>query len=49
MRIGLLQRDRVDAHIAGGSPAVFISTGPRREDTVWRAEMPFLAALPPAK
>jgi adenylosuccinate synthase len=31
-----------------GAPAVLISTGPRREETVWRADMPFLAALPPA-
>ncbi|HWZ85808.1 MAG TPA: adenylosuccinate synthase [Thermoanaerobaculia bacterium] len=33
---------------AVGAPAVFISTGPRREETVWRADTPFLAALPPA-
>ncbi len=31
-----------------GAPAVLVSTGPRREETVWRADMPFLAALPPA-
>jgi adenylosuccinate synthase len=31
-----------------GAPAVFISTGPRREETIWRADMPFLAQLPPA-
>ncbi len=31
-----------------GAPAVLISTGPRREETVWRADTPFLAALPPA-
>jgi adenylosuccinate synthase len=30
-------------------PAVLISTGPRREETIWRGDMPFLAALPPAK
>ena len=30
-----------------GAPAVFISTGPRREETIWRADSPFLAALPP--
>jgi adenylosuccinate synthase len=34
---------------AVGAPAVLISTGPRREETVWRADTPFLAALPPAK
>jgi adenylosuccinate synthase len=32
-----------------GAPAVFISTGPRREETVWRLDTPFLAGLPPAK
>ena len=32
-----------------GAPAVLISTGPRREETIWRADTPFLAALPPAK
>jgi len=31
-----------------GAPAVLISTGPRREETIWRADMPFLSALPPA-
>jgi adenylosuccinate synthase len=31
-----------------GAPAVFISTGPRREETIWRDDLPFLAALPPA-
>jgi adenylosuccinate synthase len=30
-----------------GAPAVLISTGPRREETIWRADSPFLAALPP--
>lgn len=29
-----------------GAPAVFISTGPRREETIWRDGLPFLAALP---
>ena len=29
-----------------GCPAVFISTGPRREETVWRTGSPFLRALP---
>jgi adenylosuccinate synthase len=29
-----------------GVPAVFVSTGPRREETIWRADMPFLASLP---
>ncbi len=35
-----------------GAPAAFIATGPRREETVWRDDSPFLAALPapsPAK
>ncbi len=32
-----------------GVPAVLISTGPRREETIWRGDTPFLAALPPAK
>jgi adenylosuccinate synthase len=32
-----------------GAPAVFISTGPRREETVWRADTQFLAGLPPAR
>ena len=31
-----------------GAPAVVISTGPRREETIWRAEMPFVSSLPPA-
>ncbi len=31
-----------------GAPAVIISTGPRREETIWRSEMPFVASLPPA-
>ena len=31
-----------------GAPAVVISTGPRREETIWRPEMPFVASLPPA-
>ena len=31
---------------AAGAPAVFISTGPRREETIWRDDLPFLAALP---
>ncbi|HEV2065134.1 MAG TPA: adenylosuccinate synthetase, partial [Thermoanaerobaculia bacterium] len=29
-----------------GAPAVFISTGPRREETIWRDDLPFLATLP---
>ncbi|MFY9551062.1 MAG: adenylosuccinate synthase [Thermoanaerobaculia bacterium] len=29
-----------------GAPAVLISTGPRREETIWRTETPFLSALP---
>jgi adenylosuccinate synthase len=32
---------------AVGAPAVLISTGPRREETIWRPEAPFLAGLPP--
>lgn len=32
-----------------GAPAAFVSTGPRREETIWRPEMPFVANLPPAK
>jgi adenylosuccinate synthase len=31
-----------------GAPAAFISTGPRREETIWRAELPFSRALPPS-
>ncbi len=31
---------------AVGAPAVFISTGPRREETVWRSDLPFVQALP---
>jgi adenylosuccinate synthase len=31
-----------------GAPAVLISTGPRREETIWRGEAAFLAELPPA-
>ncbi len=34
---------------AVGAPAVIISTGPRREETVWRSDTPFLSALPPAR
>ena len=29
-----------------GAPAVLISTGPRREETIWRGDSPFLSALP---
>jgi len=32
-----------------GAPAVFISTGPRREETIWRTDTPFLSGLPPAR
>ena len=32
-----------------GAPAVLVSTGPRREETIWRPEMPFVVSLPPAK
>jgi len=31
-----------------GAQAVLLSTGPRREETIWRADNPFVAALPPA-
>jgi adenylosuccinate synthase len=31
-----------------GAPAAIISTGPRREETIWRPEMPFVSSLPPA-
>jgi adenylosuccinate synthase len=33
---------------ASGAHAVFISTGPRREETILRTDSPFLAALPPS-
>jgi adenylosuccinate synthase len=29
-----------------GAPAVFVSTGPRREETIFRDDLPFAAALP---
>jgi adenylosuccinate synthase len=29
-----------------GAPAVLVSTGPRREETVWRTDLPFLRGLP---
>ena len=29
-----------------GAPAVFVSTGPRREETIWRPESAFLSGLP---
>ena len=29
-----------------GAPAVFVSTGPRREETIWRPESAFLTGLP---
>ncbi|MGI0148610.1 MAG: adenylosuccinate synthetase, partial [Thermoplasmata archaeon] len=32
-----------------GAPAVLISTGPRREETIWRERSAFLEALPPAR
>ncbi|HJW14545.1 MAG TPA: adenylosuccinate synthase [Thermoanaerobaculia bacterium] len=32
---------------ASGAPAAFISTGPRREETIRPPDSPFLAALPP--
>ena len=30
-----------------GAPAVLISTGPRREETIWRDDCPYFEALPP--
>jgi adenylosuccinate synthase len=30
-----------------GAPGVLLSTGPRREETIWRPEAPFVASLPP--
>jgi hypothetical protein len=32
-----------------GAPAVLISTGPRREETVWRPELPFVLGLPASR
>jgi adenylosuccinate synthase len=29
-----------------GAPAVFVATGPRREETIWRSESTFLGSLP---
>lgn len=29
-----------------GAPAVFVSTGPRREETIWRSDSGFLSSLP---
>lgn len=29
-----------------GAPAAFVSTGPRREETIWRHDSPFASALP---
>ena len=34
---------------AVGAPAVLISTGPRREETVWRDDLSFVRALPTAR
>ena len=34
---------------AVGAPAVLISTGPRREETIWRGDTAFLSALPQPK
>ena len=31
-----------------GAPSVFVSTGPRREETIWRPESAFLTGLPAA-
>jgi adenylosuccinate synthase len=36
----------VEEHV--GAPAVLISTGPRREETIWRPEAEFLKSLPAA-
>jgi len=33
---------------AFGASAVLVSTGARREETIWRSDAPFLAELPPA-
>ncbi len=30
-----------------GAPAFLISTGPRREETIWREDSAYFAALPP--
>jgi adenylosuccinate synthase len=34
---------------AVGAPAVLISTGPRREESVWRSDLPLFGALPTAR
>jgi len=34
---------------AVAAPAVLISTGPRREETVWRTDLPFVRGLPPLR
>jgi adenylosuccinate synthase len=31
-----------------GAPSIVISTGPRREETIWREDLDLFAALPPA-
>ena len=45
---GAAQRYVKALEAAIGATAVFISTGPRREETIWRDETPFVSALPPA-
>jgi adenylosuccinate synthase len=32
-----------------GAPSILISTGPRREETIWREDLPLYAALPPVR
>jgi adenylosuccinate synthase len=34
---------------ASGAPSLFVATGPRREETIWREELDLFAALPPPK
>jgi adenylosuccinate synthase len=34
---------------AVGAPALLVSTGPRREESVWRPDLPLFGALPPAR
>jgi adenylosuccinate synthase len=34
---------------AVGAPAILVSTGPRREETIWRTDTPLYASLPAAR
>ncbi len=34
---------------AVGAPAILVSTGPRREETIWRTDTPFMGSLPAAR